>query len=123
MTRTRIHKYSRQRGNKRENACGALLIELGYEPFYSRGSRGGADIFAVKIDGLGPHLQVAVIRPRGGSIRQSFVKLRNGPKIAGSCQLVAKEARPDVWRWYLDEDTTIDIGAFVRGENPTIWPV
>jgi hypothetical protein len=95
---------TRQTGNMRENRCGALLIEHGYEPFYSRGSRGGADIMAVKIDGLGPHLQVAVIRPNGGNVREAFLKLRAGPKIAGSRQVVAKEIRRNAWRWYWSED-------------------
>lgn len=99
---------SRQTGNLRENRCGAVLIDFGYEPFYSRGSRGGADIFAVKLDGDGPHLQVAVIRPNGGNIREAFRKLRDGPSIAGSRQLVAKETARNVWRWYADEDTLID---------------
>lgn len=99
---------TRQTGNLRENRCGAVLIALGYEAFYSRGSRGGADIFAVKLDGDGPHLQVAVIRPNGGNIREAFRKLRDGPSIAGSRQVVAKETARNKWRWYADEDSLID---------------
>lgn len=106
---------TRQTGNARENRCGAVLIGYGYEPFYSRGSRGGADIFAVKIDGFGPHLQVAVIRPNGGSIRQSFIKLRAGPQITGSRQVVAKEIQRNKWRWYESEDDSVDtLAALLR---------
>jgi len=94
---------TRQTGNARENRCGDLLRIHGYEPFYSRGSR-GVDILAVKADGYGPHLQIAVIRPNGGSVRQSFVALRAAPVIAGSRQVVAKEIKRNAWRWYWDED-------------------
>ena len=94
---------TRQTGNARENRCGDILRSHGYEPFYSRGSR-GTDILGIKADGQGPHLLIAVIRPSGGSIRQSFVKLREAPQIAGAVHCVAKEASRNVWRWYSDED-------------------
>lgn len=99
---------TRQSGNQRENRCGELLrVHYGYEPFYSRGSR-GTDILAIKRDGDGPHLEISVIRPSGGSVRQSFLKLRAHVAIAGSVRVVAKEKSRNIWRWYWDEDHGTD---------------
>jgi hypothetical protein len=99
---------TRQTGNRRENRCGELLrSQYGYEPFYSRGSR-GTDLLAIKRDGCGPHLEISVIRPSGGSVRQQFLKLRSYVAIAGSIRVVAKERARNVWRWYWDEDHGTD---------------
>ena len=98
---------SRQAGNRRENRVGAMLRAHGYEPFYSRGSR-GVDILAVSTIEGRPHLRIAVSRPSYTAVRGPFQKLREAPKIPGAIDLLIREVETNEWKIYADEDTAFD---------------
>jgi hypothetical protein len=113
---------TRQAGNRRENRVGAMLRAHGYEPFYSRGSR-GVDILAVSTEEGRPHLRIAVSRPSYTAVRGPFEKLRAAPKIPGAIDLLIREVERNEWRIYADEDTFFDddLDAAITWGNGAEW--